>query len=200
MKVIKRNAVIITVLVFVCAAAYLNWSYDQKTAEIAEESQSVTQTDAELLSQAGELEGADYMVNEADEVGLYYTGEESSTASSELNEYFSQVRLERTQARDEAAVTLQTVATTEGASEEVMNEALAKMTQIADWTVKEAEIENLIMAKGFIDCVVFLSEDGVSVTVAAEEGLSTVGVAKITDIILSETSFTADQLTVIEVK
>jgi stage III sporulation protein AH len=74
------------------------------------------------------------------------------------------------------------------------------MTRIADYTVKEAELENLIRAKGFIDCVVYLSDSGASVTVAAEEGLSQVAVAKITDVIVSETDFSADQLNVIEIK
>lgn len=74
------------------------------------------------------------------------------------------------------------------------------MTQIAEWMTKEAELENLITAKGFTDCVVYLSESGASVTVAAEEGLSNAAVAKITDIIVTETDFTADQLKVIEIK
>jgi stage III sporulation protein AH len=199
MKVVKRNAVIITVLLFVCTAAYLNWSYDKKTAELSEDTEnSAVETD--LLYNAGEELEAENLTYETNEAGLYYSEDTTSAVSSEISEYFSQVRLERTQARDEASATLETVATSEGASQETIDEALQKMTSIADWTVKEAELENLIMAKGFLDCVVYMSDDGVSVTVSAEEGLSTVGVAKITDIILSETEFTADQLKVIEIK
>ncbi len=227
MKTIKRNAVIITVLVFVCAAAYLNWSYDRQNAELETDSlydysqqADSSNVEGQLLSQVGETtdtektEAEDNVETEntennvetenkedsTNETGLYYTGSYSEAVSGSISEYFSQVRLERTQARDEASMTLQTVALTDGASQEVTDEALEKMTQIADWTVKEAEVENLILAKGFIDCVVFMSEDGVSVTVAAEEGLSNVSVAKITDIILAETDYTADDLTVIEVK
>lgn len=199
MKVLKRNVVIITVLLFVCAAAYLNWSYDKKTSALTGETGDAA-VETDLLAQAGETQEADLITYETNEAGLYYTQEDTSEVSGELEEYFSQVRLERTQARDEASATLETVATNESASQETIDEALQKMTQIADWTVKEAELENLIMAKGFLDCVVYLSDNGVSVTVAAEEGLSTVGVAKITDIVVSETDFTADQLTVIEIK
>ena len=36
MKRFKRNAVIVTVLVFVAAAVYLNWSYDNRTRDAME--------------------------------------------------------------------------------------------------------------------------------------------------------------------
>ena len=35
MKKVKRNAVIFTVLLFVCTAVYLNWSYGQKERQNA---------------------------------------------------------------------------------------------------------------------------------------------------------------------
>lgn len=203
MKAFKKNAVIITVMLFVCVAVYLNWSYDKKTAAI-EENTAVTQETGEMLSPlAEEAAETERTTQETNEAGLYYTlADEKATVkeNTELSEYFAAVRLQRSQARDEAASTLEAVATSEGASQETIDTALKKMTQIADWAVKESELESLIASKGFTDCVVYLSEDGVSVTVAAEEGLSSVSVAKITDIILSETDFTADDLRVIEIK
>lgn len=203
MKAFKKNAVIITVMLFVCVAVYLNWSYDKKTAEISE-NVSETHETGEMTSPLAEAEEtAETVQEDTNEAGLYYSAHEEVTtggADEELAEYFAAVRLQRTQARDEAAATLETVASSAGASQETIDTALQKMTQIADWAVKEAEIENLITSKGFSDCVVYLSEDGVSVTVAAEEGLSNASVAKITDIILAETDFTADDLRVIEIK
>jgi stage III sporulation protein AH len=57
------------------------------------------------------------------------------------------------------------------------------------------------MAHGFSDCVAFISDAGVKITVPAPQaGLSTVDVAKITDVVTSETEFTAAQLKIIEVK
>ena len=207
MKVFKRNAVIITVLVFVCAAVYLNWSYNKKTEEASTAGQ---ENEEQLISSVDENTGTEeaqpldqVTEDETEDAGLYYTGStETAGLSAELEDYFAQVRLERQQARDEAAATLETVASAQGASQETIDEALAGMTQIAQWTVKEAELENLIRAKGFLDCVVYLSEDGASVTVAPaeKEGLTNVSVAKITDVIVSETDFTAEQLKVIEIK
>ena len=210
MKTFKRNAVIITVLLFVCAAVYLNWSYNEKVddAQTAGENLENQVQETTGTEDSGNTATEDQTQQEAqqdgNDAGLYYTGEgdteETITGSSDIQEYFAQVRLERQQARDEASSTLETVATSDGASQETIDEALEKMTKIADWTAKEAELENLIMAKGFEDCVVYLSDSGASVTVAAGSGLTNSDVAKITDVIVSETEFTADQLKVIEIK
>jgi len=192
--------VIITVLLFVCVAVYLNWSYDQKSQEASQLPNDINPAVNTGVQEDENADIADSDTEELEPSGLYYSPEENNSAANALSEYFSEVRLDRSRARDEASATLQTIATSEGASQETIDSALQKMTRIADWTVKEAELENLINAKGFIDCVVYISENGVSVTVAAEEGLSSVGAAKITDIIVSETEFTADKLKIIEIK
>jgi len=205
MKGFKRNAVIVTVLLFVCAAVYLNWSYNKKeksgvaadeamnkAASAAESESSSSQASADAEGGAQDAAGAD-----GETGGLYYTGGDTETGTSE---YFAEARLERKNARDEAAATLQTVAGTTGASQETIDGALGQMTQIAKWTEEEAEVENLVKSKGFTDCVVYMTEDSVSVTVAAQEGLSNAGVAKITDIVNSETGYTPDQLKIIEIK
>ena len=174
MKKVKRNAVILTVLLFVCAAVYLNWSYGQK-------------------------EKQDVLSGEADESaeGQVLTGQTNGT---DTDEYFASARLNRQQARNEASQTLQTVSTTEGIPQETIDTAAEQMMKIAEWTVKEAEIESMIVAKGFKDCMVFMTDDSVTVTVVRpEEGLSSAAVAKITDIITSETDYKADALKIIEI-
>ena len=59
----------------------------------------------------------------------------------------------------------------------------------------------MIVAKGFDDCVVFMTDDGITVTVAEPEGgLDSAGVAKIKDIITTETEYAADDLKIMEIK
>ena len=196
MKVLKRNAVIITVIAFVAVAGYLNWLYDAKQdAADSAQAGSLTRSDA-LLTQAEQQESST--------AGLYYTvrqdGDNVDNKPDGAAESFSAARLARKQARDEAQASLQTVAGVEGASEETVNNALKMMAEMAEYSVKEAEIENIIRSKGFTDCVVFLSADRATVTVSAQEGLNAVSVARIKDVILSETDLTAAQLRVIEAK
>ncbi len=216
MKVFKRNAVIITVMLFVCAAVYLNWSYNNEVEKAASAgknegtAENVSSTDGDktgspVSAEKDATDGAEdagglyYTINSGDADGQDNTGGDAETGSNEYSEYFAKVRLERKQARDEASATLSAVAGADGASQETIDEALKSMNLIASWTAKEAELESLIRAKGFIDCVVYLSEDSATVTVASQEELTSASVAKITDIILSETDLKAKDLTVVKV-
>ena len=65
----------------------------------------------------------------------------------------------------------------------------------------EAQIENLLLAKDFSECVVYITDEGITVAVPAPaDGLSTAQVATITDTIVKETDYAAPQIKVIEVK
>jgi stage III sporulation protein AH len=62
-------------------------------------------------------------------------------------------------------------------------------------------VESLIISKGFSDCVVYISDSGINVTVPAEEeGLSSADVARITDVVKSNTDFSTAELTITMVK
>ena len=218
MKAVKRNAVVLTVMLFICAAVYLNWSYNKKVEDAAKVDGADKTEDTTGDTAAGSQSTGD--VPAGDDAGLYYsvtggdtsgastgtgdtsdtTGSPSAVTDGKYDEYFAQVRLERSQARDEAAATLSAVASAEGASQETIDGALKAMTDMAGYSVKEAELENLIRAKGFIDCVVYLTDDSASVTAAKEGGLDKAAVAQITDIIVTGTGLTAADLTVTEIK
>lgn len=209
MKAIKRNAVIVTVMLFICAAVYLNWSYNNRVEKASKAGGEAVDTLKDDPGGKSDAAGPENLADEGD-AGLYYTvnapsesgadGKNSESPAGEYSEYFAQVRLERSEARDQAAATLTAVAEAEGASQETVDGALRAMTELAQRSVKEAELESLIRAKGFIDCVVYLSDQGAKVTAAREGGLDRISVAQITDIIVSETGLTPDKLTVSEIK
>ncbi|MBP8640967.1 MAG: SpoIIIAH-like family protein, partial [Oscillospiraceae bacterium] len=72
---------------------------------------------------------------------------------------------------------------------------------MATYSMMETQIENLLLAKSFAECVAFISADGVTLAVPAPaEGLAVEDVAKITDTIVAETDFAATQIRIIEVK
>ena len=195
MKKFKRNIIVLSVLAFVCAAVYLNWSYNQKEADAmaSDDASAVNGETTENIEETA-LEN----MNEIEDAGLYYTPDETDVT---MSEYFANVRLNRAQARDSAVATLSTVSETEGASQETIDTALAEITLVAEYTIMEAELESLILAKGFGECVVFINDGGIDVTVPASgEGLSSADVARITDIVLSETDFEAENLTIIEIR
>ena len=187
-KNLKRNIVMAAVLLFVCAAVYLNWSYNRRPGSA--DPAMVKAEDAAMAAAAAE-EGGEVETLAAEE-------EQRAEAGSA---YFASARLTRQQSRDEALDLLETAAAGEGASQETIDAAMESITTMATWSLQETQVENLLLAKDFDDCMVFMTAEGVTVAVPAPpEGLSSAAVARITDIITGETDFTASQLKIIEVR
>jgi|LSQX01.3.fsa_nt_gb stage III sporulation protein AH len=185
MKLFKRNAIILTVVMFLCVAVYLNWSYNKNHNEEDELSpEDVVYT-----------EGSEDMESES---GLIYQEEQYRDA---VSEYFADARLTRQQARDSAITTLQEAAKLEGATQEAIDSTMNEITVMAAYSLSEAEIETLIKAKGFDECVVFLKDESAIIAVQSpQEGLSTSAVSRIMDTVLTETDLTTDQIKIIEIK
>lgn len=177
MKVWKKNMVAAAILVTVCAGIYINWLYteDQQVTNLADtlDEEKLLSTDLLVLSDNGVIE-------------------EISTSS----EYFAAVRLSRQEARDGAVTLLQEAMAYEGES----SETNGKLEQIVQTGLCEAQIESLVIAKGYTDCVAYISEDSISVAVASPEGgLQQQDVAVIADIVMTQSSYTMDQIYVVEV-
>lgn len=169
-QVWKKRAVVLTVLVFVGAAIYLNWRYTDQIR------------DPKILGQSTLVSGQED--NAAEEVSK--------------SDYFATARLSRKQARDNAISMLEDAEKDENADQSVLNEASETLQVLAAYTVAEAQIENLVTSKGYSDCITFMGDDSVSVVVADADGLDATDVARIMDIVLNETDYTAAQVKIME--
>ena len=178
---LKRNAVVVTMAVLVCAAAALNWKYaGQEAVEDAQNAGTKILGEAALVS--GTEDGEDTPAASPEDESGVYTG----------SDYFASARLTRQQARDSAISLLQEAAAQENADAAVANEASESIQVLTSFTLKEAQIENLVTAKGYADCVAFMGEDSISVVVSTASGeLTGEDVAKITDIAMAETGYGA---------
>ena len=185
MKTWKKNTVAAAVLVTVCAGIYMNWLYTED-ANVA----SLTDTlDAEKI---------------LDESMLVMSTDEAENAAMELAEsdtvtdYFAAVRLSRQEARDSAIALLQEAMAYDTAESSSSSAELEELVQVA---LSEAQIESLVIAKGYADCVAYMSEEGISVAVAApESGLVQEDVAVITDIIMTQSSYDLEDIRIVEVQ
>ena len=178
MKNRKRNITVMAVLIFVSAAVALNLSYNKRWGT----------PDAELVAAE-------------DEMMLYANAQYGQSVETSASSYFAEARLTRQVSRDEALQLLQTAATAETASQETIDSAMNAISAMATSSMKEAQIENLLLAKDFADCVAYIGNGTVTVAVPAPmDGLSEEAVARITDVICNETEYTAAQLSIIEVK
>lgn len=178
MKIWKKNLVVTAVLLTVCGGIYVNWMYgqDQAVADLTD-----TLDEEKILS-------ADKLVM-ADE-----TIENTNT----MVDYFAAVRLSRQEARDSAVSLLQEAM---AYGDEADTKSSAELEQIVNTALCEAQIESLVIAKGYSDCVTYIANDAVSVAVAAPEGgLQQPDVAVISDIVVNQSGYTMDKIYVVEVK
>ena len=183
MKIWKKNLVAAAVLVTVCAGIYMNWLFtEQQTAK------ELTDTiDAEKVMSDELLQ--------LDDVEVLSDSSTGNTSS----EYFAAVRLSRQQARDSAVNLLQEAMAYSDQTKAA--ESSAELEDIVQTALTEAQIESLVIAKGYTDCVAYMSSDGISVAVAAPEGgLQSADVAVIADIVITQSEYTLDEIRIVEVQ
>ena len=182
MKIWKKNLVAAAVLITVCTGIYVNWLY-------TEQNSAKTLTDT--------LDVQKVMSDDT----LLLTGEEVVLADAEINtatDYFAAVRLSRQQARDSALSLLQDAAV--NSDQTKAEESAAELEDIVQTALTEAQIESLIIAKGYADCVAYMSSEGISVAVSVPEGgLQQEDVAVIADIVMTQSEYTLDEIRVVEV-
>lgn len=201
------------------AAVYLNWSFSQQTPQTisaddtAQDVVSVSaEADAEAQAVQGEAEDTvavyDPLTSEDEAVSQetadknYGEAQLVSISEDTGDEFFESARLSREKSRDEALDTIEKTLKNSSLSDEekqTMTDTLkVQITNIET----ESELETLIKAKGFVDCVVMLDGTSANVTVMTEnDALTAAEVTKIRDIILSKCSeIKAQDITVVEVK
>lgn len=188
MKVWKKNLVAAAVLVTVCAGIYVNWLYTEENA---------------VASLADTLDTEKVMSDEAlvlsEDMAAIADGEAVNTTATD---YFAAVRLSRQQARDSVVNLLQDAmaySTTGEGTKDV--ESAKELEDIVQTALSEAQIESLIVAKGYTDCVAYMSNEGISVAVSSPEGgLQQTDVAVIADIVMTQSDYSLDDIRVVEVQ
>lgn len=196
-KKLNQKMTLLTLVVALGVAVYLNWEYAKSTdlaLDAAEANAPVTTTGVvtDALAVDGDVETGDKNYGEAQLVSV---GEPTG------KEFFEQARLDRTKTRDEALDTLQKSLKSAKLSDEEKDALTAQLTAAIDSITAESDIETLVKAKGFVDCVAFINGDAVDVTVmTTSDGLTKEEVAQIRDIVLGKCQVTAQNITIVEVK
>lgn len=185
MKNWKKNMVAAAVLVTVCAGIYVNWLYteDAKTMVLTDT------LDAEKVM-------SDELLVLSEDAAALAAGEDIDTTA---DDYFAAVRLSRQQARDSAVNLLQEAMSYSDATKAA--ESSASLEDIVQTALSEAQIESLVIAKGYADCVAYMTPEGISIAVAAPEGgLQEEDVAVIADIVMSQSDYDLSSIRIVEVQ
>ena len=192
MVIRKGSAVGAVVVLMLCVAVYLNWSYTKTPEDLTVASDVEA---GKILGEAQLVEGS----QAEDASGSQVAADGTVSDTQQDSGYFARARLTRQRARDEAMGILKETAADEKVVQASRDKAAEELSSMAVAAVRESRIENLIVAKGYTDCVVSISDDSVSIVVKTPSGgLKAQDAAKIQDIVMSEATVTADKIKIIE--
>lgn len=206
MRAITKNTRRVTALTLAAAlvvAVYLNWQYARTGIGVDEEAVNVSAVAVEGEPVAAPV--TDGLMTEAEAVSSanknYGEAQLVSVANDAGAKFFEEARLKRQKAHDEAMDTIQKTLKTSGLSAEEKKDYTQQLTSNFEDLNAENEIETLVKAKGFADCLCFLQSGRADLTVMTSgDALTAAQVAQIRDIVLSKSEVTAQNITVVEVK
>lgn len=193
----KRQLTILTLILTLGVAVYLNWEYAKTDSSFVLPTQTQAEEDALLANAQAE----DAPVMEALPDKNYGEAQLVSVSENSSDQYFETARLTRTKTRDEALDKLQQSLKATGLTEEEKAQLKDTLSSTISNISLESDIENLVKAKGFADCVVFIDGENVDLAVkTGPEGLSKNEVAQLRDIILGKVQTSAQNISIVEVK
>lgn len=160
----KRNFIIIGAVFLVVAALVINIAVFSR------------KDDGFDYGQSAGMDGSNVQTPE--------TSKPADTATAQ-DTYFSDVQVNRQRSRDEAIEVLQSVVDNASSTATAKEEALAEIQNLAKVMETEANIESLIVAKGFEECVAVISGENASIVVKSE-GLIASEISQINEIVFQE--------------
>ena len=207
MRALSRNtrrATAVTLAAALVIAVYLNWQYARSDVptELPDNAAMVAAEAEDVPVQAQTV--LDELPTEAEAVSSanknYGEAQLVSVASDSGAKFFEQARLKRQKAHDEVMDSIKKTMKSSSLSAEEKKEYTAQMTANLEDLNAENEIETLIKAKGFADCLCFLQSGRADLTVMTSgEPLTAAQVAQIRDVVLNKSTVTAHNITVVEV-
>lgn len=116
-------------------------------------------------------------------------------------DYFTQARIDKMNARDEAQETLKNIMSGGDTTDEEKSVASKDAAVMSGLVESENKIESLVKAAGFQDCVVYLDGKNANVVVKTEsKELQSSEAAQIKDILLSEVSVDNENIRIYDVQ
>lgn len=194
----KKELVLSALVVAMGTAVYLNWQFDPGRAG------SSTNYDDDLGVAHyvnAEIATADVVSRKTVSSGSDYTSSTiniSSSLPTDEENYFAKVRLERKQIQDDLIELAKEVIESTDVNGKGRKEAIEHLNKMTDIIQQQTNVENLIIAKGFEDCVAFIQNDECSIVVTGQELKSDTLIA-IKDIVIGQTGISFDKIRVTQI-
>ena len=185
MVVRKRQIIAAALVLALGSAVFINWYYNRPSVKNANTRPSVE----EVENTGGNL-GDAKLVNSS---GV----SESAAAAGKSGDYFASAKLKRSSAHDEAAEILNKVIKDSSSDPAAVKEAADALKALSNAVKLEGDIESLIKAKTGSECVAIINNGTVEVIVAKGTLNDTV-ILQIKEIVLKQTGFSAENITIVE--
>ena len=175
----KRNLIIVCAVVLIGAAVWLNWMF------FSDDKDGYTYS------------GSTGMAGELDNSKNPTSGSESETdVKSTSDSYFATVQVSRQRARDEALEVLNAVVDNQNATDEVKAEAVAEIKQLSLEMKQEADIESVLVSKGFEQCLAVINGETASIVVKCSAELTPAQLAQINTVVYEYTGIEPVNITI----
>jgi stage III sporulation protein AH len=173
-----RNFVIVFSVLLIGVAVYVNWTLFGNANDIADPNDDPKGAQTSVNGENGDSSSAD--------------GDKNGSAN-----FFAASQIERQRARDEAIEVLQSVVDDATALDVAKEQALADIAAIAATIETEANIESLVKAKGFEECVAVINGDKANIIVKSE-GLKPNELSQILEIVYLQADILPANVTISE--
>ncbi len=189
MMIFKRREVLVGFLiVLVAIAGVLNWNY--------EKSQNQDNLAAVVYDETDTIKDATI----PERLDTKRMGEAAYVDAPALSSgYFEQAKTTRESARSKAMEILKDIIDNQNSDAEAKSKAQNQLLNIASIIDQETICENIIRAKGFDDTVVFIHDNTANITVKTNS-LTPTEMAKIQEIIISQTGVLVKNIKIVEVR
>lgn len=189
MKFRRRQLVLASLVLALGAAVYLNWQFSDDKGLFA----------SDILQSQKELGEARYVNSKSTSMDDNLPVETISAMPDSAKEYFAQARLNRQKARDEATEMVKNILSDVKSDEHLKAETAKQVSEATKLIQQESNIENLIKAKGFSDCLAFIQNGECNIVVNPNTLNESYAVA-IRDIVSGQSGIAFDKIKIVEAK
>jgi stage III sporulation protein AH len=196
MKIGKKQLILTGLVLTLGAAVYLNWQFSGNTDLLSgSDAVSVSKElgEAEFVNTSSDKKAGESTAQKSTEQSS--SKESTASASKSSDEYFSQAKVNRQQTQDDIAEMTKKILESSGESDTAKAEAVAKAAELATVMEQQTNVESLIKAKGFEECMVFIQNGECSIVVR-DSDLTADDALIIKDIATGQTGITVDKIKV----
>ncbi|MEE0265445.1 MAG: SpoIIIAH-like family protein [Acutalibacteraceae bacterium] len=202
MKLGKRQLILTGLVLTLGAAVYLNWQFSSNTDLLTGASPITVSKElgeAEFVNTSSDKKAGTSSSKKSDSKPDEATASTKSKASQSSNEFFAKAKLNREETQDKIAEMTKEVLNAAEESDAAKTEAVTQAALLATTLEQQSNIESLVLAKGFQDCLAFIQNDECSIVVK-DSSFTDEKALIIKDIVTGQTGIAIDKIKINAVK